>query len=191
MEHVTEHARDGVQLAGVTHEAGAAVVAQRSAPKSIGRTVLIVHGRDEGAKESVARVISNSGLEPVILAEQPNQGMTLIRHDTHRDVGAVRQAGLCCCAILKPGPDFQERWDALHKRYATEILHLFRPASSPLCRAIAFKFAFVPQPPALDRNDVAHSAEHLAIGSYEPVTAILCITKTQYATCYCRMASLV
>ena len=75
---VTEHARDGVQLAGVTHEAGAAVVAQRSAPKSIGRTVLIVHGRDEGAKESVARVISNSGLEPVILAEQPNQGMTLI-----------------------------------------------------------------------------------------------------------------
>jgi len=75
---VTEHARDGVQIAGVTHEAGAAVVAPSSAPTSIGGTVFIVHGRDEGAKESVARVISNSGLDPVILAEQPNQGMTLI-----------------------------------------------------------------------------------------------------------------
>jgi len=52
--------------------------APSSAPKSIGRTVFIVHGRDEGAKESVARVISNSGLDPVILTEQPNQGITLV-----------------------------------------------------------------------------------------------------------------
>jgi len=54
------------------------VSAPGSAPRSIGRKVFIVHGRDEGAKESVARFISNIGLDPVILAEQPNQGMTLI-----------------------------------------------------------------------------------------------------------------
>jgi predicted nucleotide-binding protein len=40
--------------------------------------VFIVHGRDEAAKEAVARVIERAGLKPVILHEQPNGGKTII-----------------------------------------------------------------------------------------------------------------
>lgn len=40
--------------------------------------VFVVHGRDEAAKETVARVIQRAGLKPVILHEQPNNGKTII-----------------------------------------------------------------------------------------------------------------
>jgi predicted nucleotide-binding protein len=40
--------------------------------------IFIVHGRDDAAKEIVARVISRAGLKPVILHEQPNGGKTII-----------------------------------------------------------------------------------------------------------------
>jgi predicted nucleotide-binding protein len=40
--------------------------------------VFIVHGHDEGARESVARFLERLGLEPVILHEQPNKGRTII-----------------------------------------------------------------------------------------------------------------
>ncbi|RXH41301.1 TIR domain-containing protein [Bradyrhizobium zhanjiangense] len=40
--------------------------------------VFIVHGRDEAAKATVARVIERAGLKPVILHEQPNGGKTII-----------------------------------------------------------------------------------------------------------------
>ncbi|MET4630447.1 putative nucleotide-binding protein [Bradyrhizobium sp. I1.8.5] len=40
--------------------------------------VFIVHGRDEAAKEAVARLIQRAGLKPVILHEQPNGGKTII-----------------------------------------------------------------------------------------------------------------
>jgi predicted nucleotide-binding protein len=40
--------------------------------------IFIVHGRDEAAKEAVARVIARAGLNPVILHEQPNGGKTII-----------------------------------------------------------------------------------------------------------------
>ncbi len=53
-------------------------------------------------------------------------------------------------------------------------------------RAIAFKFAFAPQLSVLNRNDAAHSAEHLAIGSSEPAVAILCEATTQFTIRYCR-----
>lgn len=39
--------------------------------------VFIVHGHDEAPRETVARFISNIGLEPVILHEQANRGMTI------------------------------------------------------------------------------------------------------------------
>jgi predicted nucleotide-binding protein len=42
------------------------------------RKVFVVHGRDEGARESVARVLEKVGLEPIILHEQPNAGRTII-----------------------------------------------------------------------------------------------------------------
>jgi predicted nucleotide-binding protein len=43
-----------------------------------GKKVFLVHGRDEGAREKVARVLERLGLEVVILAEQANEGRTLI-----------------------------------------------------------------------------------------------------------------
>jgi predicted nucleotide-binding protein len=43
-----------------------------------GRKVFVVHGHDEVAKLSVARYLEKLELEPVILHEQPNKGMTII-----------------------------------------------------------------------------------------------------------------
>ncbi len=42
------------------------------------KSVFIVHGHDNEAKETVARFISNLGLNPIILHEQPNSSKTLI-----------------------------------------------------------------------------------------------------------------
>ncbi len=40
--------------------------------------VFVVHGHDEGMRESVARVLTKLGLEPVILHELPDRGRTII-----------------------------------------------------------------------------------------------------------------
>lgn len=40
--------------------------------------VFIVHGRDDGTKNTVARFIEKLGLQPVILHERPNKGRTII-----------------------------------------------------------------------------------------------------------------
>ena len=46
---------------------------------SFGNDVFIVHGRDDGAKDSVARVVSEDlELKPIILQEEPDQGNTVI-----------------------------------------------------------------------------------------------------------------
>jgi len=60
-----------------------------SAPRArISLKVFIVHGHDDGAKESAARFVSLLGLEPVILHEQPNEGRTVIeKFEGHADVG--------------------------------------------------------------------------------------------------------
>ena len=42
------------------------------------KEVFIVHGRDEGAREKVARFLERLGLGPVVLHEQPNEGRTII-----------------------------------------------------------------------------------------------------------------
>lgn len=42
------------------------------------RKVFIVHGRDNEAKQEVARFLSDLGLEPIILHEQASSGMTII-----------------------------------------------------------------------------------------------------------------
>jgi predicted nucleotide-binding protein len=46
--------------------------------KQSGRRIFIVHGRDEAAKEAIARFIEKLHLEPIILHEQPNAGRTII-----------------------------------------------------------------------------------------------------------------
>lgn len=44
----------------------------------IGNRVFVVHGHDDGMKETVARFLERLGLEGVILHEQPNNGRTII-----------------------------------------------------------------------------------------------------------------
>lgn len=49
--------------------------------------IFIVHGHDNEMKEAVARLITNAGLTPVILHEQPDQGRTIIEKlEVHAEV---------------------------------------------------------------------------------------------------------
>lgn len=58
------------------------------APGPLSRKVFVVHGHDEGARESVARFLEKLGIEPVILHEQANRGRTIIEKiESHREVG--------------------------------------------------------------------------------------------------------
>lgn len=50
----------------------------KSNPSKVSRDVFLVHGRDDGAKETVARFLEKLELNPIILHEQANRGMTLI-----------------------------------------------------------------------------------------------------------------
>lgn len=53
----------------------------------ISRDVFIVHGHDEGTKETVARFLEKLKLNPIILHEQANRGNTLIeKFEEHSDV---------------------------------------------------------------------------------------------------------
>ena len=50
--------------------------------------VFVVHGRDEAAKQMVARYLEGVGLDPVILQEQPNEGRTIIeKFEEYAQVG--------------------------------------------------------------------------------------------------------
>lgn len=50
--------------------------------------VFVVHGREEGPREAVARFLSKIGLEPIILHEQANQSQTVIEKiEAYSDVG--------------------------------------------------------------------------------------------------------
>ncbi len=56
--------------------------------KSFERKVFIVHGRDDGPREAVARFLERLGFEPVILHEQANLSRTVIEKvEAHSDVG--------------------------------------------------------------------------------------------------------
>ena len=46
--------------------------------QSFGDDVFIVHGRDDGTKETVARFVEHLGIKPIILHEQPSRGETII-----------------------------------------------------------------------------------------------------------------
>ena len=50
--------------------------------------IFIVHGRDDGAKNMVARFLEKLDLKPVILAERPAKGRTIIeKFEQHAQVG--------------------------------------------------------------------------------------------------------
>ena len=55
---------------------------------ALSQKIFIVHGHDEGARQTVARFIERIGFEAIILSEQANQGRTVIEKiEVHRDVG--------------------------------------------------------------------------------------------------------
>jgi len=56
--------------------------------RSSSKKVFVIHGRDDGVKQTVARFLETLGLKPVILHEQANLGRTIIeKFQDHADVG--------------------------------------------------------------------------------------------------------
>ena len=54
----------------------------------ISKKIFIVHGHDSQAKSELAVTLSSLGLKPIILHEQPSEGMTLIEKlEKYSDVG--------------------------------------------------------------------------------------------------------
>ena len=83
--------------------------------------VFVVHGRDSGSKEAVARLLARLGLDPVILHEQPNLGQTLIeKFEEHAKVGF---------AVVLLTPDdvgaLQSEEGALHVRARQNVIFEF------------------------------------------------------------------
>ena len=75
-----ERISDAIPLAPTEPEPGARQVTAT-------RRVFVVHGRDEGAKEAVARFLGKLDLQPIILHEQANQGKTVIeKFEAHSEV---------------------------------------------------------------------------------------------------------
>jgi len=59
----------------------------RKSPSLTSKRVFVVHGHDDGTKETVARYLSALDLNPIILHEQPNQGKTIIeKFEANSDV---------------------------------------------------------------------------------------------------------
>lgn len=69
--------------------------------------IFVVHGRDDGARETVARVIEQLELEAVILEEQPNKGRTVISKfkEEAADIGFA-------VVLLTPDDEGRQRGDA-------------------------------------------------------------------------------
>lgn len=69
-----------------TGEEEAGIMPIKSEPAA--RKVFVVHGRDDGAKEGVARFLERLGFEAIILHEQASQGRTIIEKvEAHGEVG--------------------------------------------------------------------------------------------------------
>jgi hypothetical protein len=73
-----------------------AMTLNRDAPP--GRRIFIVHGRNEALTQQTARFLERLDLEPIILAEQPSAGQTIIEKiEAHADV--------CFAIVLLTGDD--------------------------------------------------------------------------------------
>jgi len=103
-------------------------------------------------------------------------------------ISALRPIQLSKRGVLDDLAAGRERFSTADwKRFLLRSIGLEPDALSS--RAIALKFALAPQIFALNRNDAAHPAEHLAIGPYEPATVILRATGTQWINRFCRTNS--
>lgn len=76
---------------GKTQQDGNQTLKSSRAPRNAqpnSNKVFVIHGRDEGAKQTVARFLEKVRLKPVILHEQPNEGRTIIEKiEAHTQVG--------------------------------------------------------------------------------------------------------
>src|SRR4030043_834141 len=59
-------------------KASKSVTSEHMESKSLGHEVFIIHGHDEGVKQTVARFIEHLGLEPVILGEKAGKSRAII-----------------------------------------------------------------------------------------------------------------
>ena len=64
-------------------------VGQHRVKESTGRKVFVVHGHDDGLKDTVARILTTLDLEAIILHEQPSKGRTLIEKFESNAEGVV------------------------------------------------------------------------------------------------------
>jgi predicted nucleotide-binding protein len=80
------------------------------------RKVFLVHGRDDGPREAVARFLERLGFEPIILHEQANQGRTVIEKvEAHSDVGFA-------VVLLTPDDEGNLRGEARQPRARQNVL---------------------------------------------------------------------
>jgi predicted nucleotide-binding protein len=68
---------EGLEYVDAPEDSGSEAAVAVAEP-TYSRAVFVVHGRDDGLRESVARTLERLSFEPLILSEQPNQGATLI-----------------------------------------------------------------------------------------------------------------
>lgn len=82
----------------------------------ISRKIFIVHGHDDGARETVARFLERIGFEAIILHEQANQGRTIIEKVVaHSDVGFA-------IVLLTPDDEGCKKGGALEPRARQNVL---------------------------------------------------------------------
>lgn len=68
-------------------QAAATAVKNQVTNDPINNDVFVVHGRDEGAKNTVVLFLEKLGLHPIVLADQPGQGLTIIeKFQQHAEV---------------------------------------------------------------------------------------------------------
>ncbi len=79
---------DEIREWGIGRDASSLTNAPASQPLCNSSEVFLVHGRDEAAKQAVARFIEKLDLTPVILHEQPSEGHTIIeKFERYSNVG--------------------------------------------------------------------------------------------------------
>jgi predicted nucleotide-binding protein len=94
-------------------------VSHRAGAVDTGR-VFVVHGRDEGLRDQVARLITALGLDPMILAERTNEGRTVIeKFEGASDVGFA--VVILSAEDFGRGPDDPE-WPARPNRARQNVI---------------------------------------------------------------------
>jgi predicted nucleotide-binding protein len=89
---------------------------ESNAPPQFSRKVFIVHGRDDGPREAVARFLERLGFEAVILHEQANQSRTVIEKvEGYSDVGFA-------VVLLTPDDEGNLKGEVPHPRARQNVL---------------------------------------------------------------------